>query len=107
MSQLGGDTDYHRFLESVFTVAKTTVQIAPMLAILFIGARVRALQIDPKNGAPQPWAQNCFYMCTYAVLVQCILIIMMPYVTQCECKRGESEGDVVFVGMSPAIGSVI
>lgn len=30
-----------------------TVQLAPMLCILFIGARMRALQIDPKNGAPQ------------------------------------------------------
>jgi hypothetical protein len=94
-------------LEGVFTMAKMTVNFAPMLCILFVGARMRALQIDPKNGNPQGWAQNCFYLCTYSVLAQCILVIAMPYVTSCECKRGMSEGDVVFVGLSPAIGSVM
>merc|ERR1719169_354377 len=108
MSELSGGTQSKAIqkLEGVFTMAKMTVNFAPMLYILFVGARMRALQIDPKNGAPQAWAQNCFYLCTYSVMVQCILIIAMPYVTSCEIKRGVSEGDVVFVGLSPAIGSV-
>merc|ERR1719321_1694473 len=38
-----------------------TMFFAPMMAILFIGARMRALQMDPVYGAPQKWAQNCFY----------------------------------------------
>merc|ERR1719487_719869 len=107
MTQLGGPSAFKSKLEGVFTMAKMTVNFAPMLCILFVGARMRALQIDPKHGNPQPWAQNCFYLCTYSVLAQCILIIAMPYVTQCECKRGVSEGDVVFVGLSPAVGSVM
>merc|ERR1719161_321369 len=45
-----------------------TMFFAPMMAVLFIGARMRALQMDPINGSPQKWAQDCFYMCTYAVL---------------------------------------
>jgi len=94
-------------LEAVFTMAKLTVNFAPMLCILFIGARMRALQIDPKNGNPQKWAQNCFYLCTYSVLIQCILVIALPYATGCEAKRGASEGDVTFVGLSPTIGSVV
>merc|ERR1719380_305178 len=44
-----------------------TMFFAPMIAVLCIGARMRALQMDPINGAPQRWAQNTFYMCTYAV----------------------------------------
>merc|ERR1719375_745230 len=38
-----------------------TMFFAPMMAVLFIGARMRAMQMDPINGAPQRWAQNCFY----------------------------------------------
>merc|ERR1719316_5755 len=46
--------------------AISTMFFAPMAAVLFIGARMRALQMDPINGAPQKWAQNCFYAVSYA-----------------------------------------
>merc|ERR1719359_2334030 len=55
--------------------AIVTMFFAPMIAVLCIGARMRALQMDPINGNPQKWAQNCFYMCTYAVMMQCIFAI--------------------------------
>ena len=44
-----------------------TVNMAPMLCILFIGARMRALQIDPQSGHPPAYAQNAFYWCAYSV----------------------------------------
>jgi hypothetical protein len=56
--------------ENAMLTACKAMNFAPMLAILFIGARMRALQMDPIHGHPQKWAQNCFYMCTYAVLAQ-------------------------------------
>ena len=43
---------------------------APMLCILFLGARMRALQMDPAHGDPQRFAQDCFYMISYATLLQ-------------------------------------
>merc|ERR1719311_1000048 len=58
--------------------AISTLFFAPMMAVLFIGARMRALQMDPVNGAPQPWAQNCFYMCTYATAAQVIISVAVP-----------------------------
>merc|ERR1719506_1316590 len=63
-----------------------TMSFAPMLAVLFIGARMRAMQMDPIRVPIQKWAQNCFYMCTYAVLVQCILAIITPLVLGGEVK---------------------
>ena len=51
--------------EKALDAATMSVMFAPMLAILFIGARMRALQMDPVNGAPQKLAHNCFFMCTY------------------------------------------
>merc|ERR550514_2046371 len=39
-------------------------------------------------------------------MAQCLLVILMPYVTSCECKKGDSEGDVVFVGLPNSIAAV-
>jgi len=52
------------------------VNLAPMLCILFIVARMRALQMDPKWGRPQPWAEACFYACVGSVVAQTLLIII-------------------------------
>merc|ERR1719247_2926379 len=49
------------------------------------------------HGAPQWWAQYCFYLCTYSVMVQAIMIVLVPLCVSCECKQGASEGDVMFV----------
>merc|ERR550514_2657762 len=74
-----------------------TMYFAPMMAVLFIGARMRALQMDPINGAPQKWAQNCFYMCTYAVMMQCIFAVAIPLVVGGSIKKGDKgEGDVEY-----------
>merc|ERR1719316_162011 len=48
----------------VMNEAATTVEFAPMLAILFLAARMRALQHD---GQPQKWAQDCMFAATYAM----------------------------------------
>jgi len=63
---------------------------------LFIGARMRALQIDPVNGNPQKWAQDCFYLCAYSVLVQLALVLVVPLALNGKCKEGSTEGDVTF-----------
>merc|ERR1719160_1760398 len=60
--------------------AVCTMFFAPMIAVLCIGARMRALQMDPINGNPQKWAQSCFYMCTYAIALQCLFAIATPLV---------------------------
>ena len=38
--------------------AKATVQFAPMLSVLFVMTRMRALQITQQKGAPQGWVQD-------------------------------------------------
>jgi hypothetical protein len=80
----------------IWQLATNTVNFAPMLSVLFIGARMRALQLDPKHGNPQTWAQNCFYMCTYSLAVQLALVIIVPGLLGGRCVRGDSEGDISF-----------
>merc|ERR1719271_625927 len=41
---------------------KATVQFCPMLAILFVGMRMRALQITSQQGAPQGYAQQAMFL---------------------------------------------
>merc|ERR1719375_2975625 len=65
-------------LKITFQQAADTVVLAPMLCVLFIGARMRALQIDPKNGSPQKWAQTLFYVCAYGLLVGTCLCLLTP-----------------------------
>jgi hypothetical protein len=79
-----------------------------MMAVLFIGARMRALQMDPINGAPQKWAQNCFYMCTGAIQLQCCLAIAVPLVLGGSVKKGDKgEGDVEYEVNNKMIGTVL
>merc|ERR1719443_2839038 len=72
------------------------MNFAPMLAVLFIAARMRALQMDPVHGHPQTWAQNCFYMCTYALMAQTILCIAIPVVLGGKASKGKVEGDMEY-----------
>jgi len=55
--------------------ARLTIQFCPMLAVLFLAVRVRALQVTDRQGGPQPWAQIAMAVCTAAVLVQLVLVV--------------------------------
>jgi hypothetical protein len=93
--------------ENAMMTATASINFAPMLAVLFIGARMRALQMDPVSGNPQRWAQNCFYMCTYALLAQTICSICVPLVLQGEVKPGKAEGDMEYTVENKTFGTVL
>jgi len=61
--------------------AKSTVQFAPMLAVLFIATRMRALQMTDNQGAPQGWVQDGMYLATWSVLIQFLMCLIMPFFT--------------------------
>merc|ERR550514_1255377 len=90
----------HNFFGDTFDKAMKTATLsmffAPMLAVLFIGARMRALQMDPVHGHPQRWAQNCFFMCTYALLAQTCLCVAIPVLLGGKAKKGKVEGDMEY-----------
>merc|ERR1719408_531321 len=61
--------------------AKATVQFAPILSVLFVATRMRALQITDNKGAPQGYVQNGMYLASWAVLVQFLMCLLMPVFT--------------------------
>merc|ERR1719217_521579 len=65
--------------------ARATVQFCPMLSILFVGVRMRALQIRP---ASEGGAQEGMFLCTYSLLIQVLMVMILPLFT-----RGAPEMD--------------
>merc|ERR1719353_473266 len=74
------------------------VQTIPMLCVLFVGVRMRALQLDPAEGAPQQWVQDAMVMTTWAMLVQTVVAIALPFTT------GELEGVMID---APAVSNIL
>merc|ERR1719271_401116 len=98
---------FSKFEDAMLDSTKA-MNFGPMLCVLFIGARMRALQMDPLNGAPQKGAQNCFFMCTYAVVAQVLISIAVPLVLGGSVKKGKVEGDMEYEGVSnPAFGAIL
>jgi len=82
--------------EKVMMRAADTLGMAPMLCILFLAARMRALQMDPVGGNPQKWAQNCFFVCTYSLIAQTLFAVIVPLVLKGDVKEPRMEGEVDF-----------
>merc|ERR1719247_2179319 len=93
-SQSAGGQLFTSNFETVMLRAADTLAMAPMLSVLFLAARMRALQMDPVTGNPQKWAQNCFYACTYALICQTILAIVVPLFLSGKVEKNDKvEGD--------------
>ena len=90
--ELSGWTPFITKLKSTLALARNTINVAPMLVILFIGARMHALQVDSKHDSPQRWVV-CFYDCITSVCVQTLPVILVPFCSECECKEGPSGSD--------------
>merc|ERR1719272_341607 len=72
-----------------------------MLAILFLAARMRALQHD---GQPQTWAQDCMFAATGAMCATTLLAIIVPLVLGGTQTTNEATGEVTFEVPNPSLG---
>merc|ERR1719456_2168745 len=63
--------------------------------------------MDPVNGAPQKWAQNCFFMCAYATALQTILCVTIPVVLGGKAKKGNVEGDMEYEVNNTGLATVL
>merc|ERR1719335_2094069 len=88
----------------VMNAAATTVEFAPMLAILFLSARMRALQHD---GQPQKWAQDCMFAATYAMCATTLLAILVPVMMGGTMKTNPQTKETTFETPNPALGYVL
>jgi len=80
-------------LVGIMNGAAATVEFAPMLAIVFLSARMRALQ---HNSQPHVWAQNCMYAATCALCLTTILSIVVPAFLPGTVKRCQRTKELTF-----------
>merc|ERR1719482_2590036 len=92
--------DFSRVV-GVMNAAATTVEFGPMLAILFLAARMRALQHD---GQPQPWAQNGMFAATGALSVTTLLAVVVPLALNGSMKINEKTKEATFEVPNPTLG---
>lgn len=100
--QFGYKSQHSQNLLGALKLCEITVAFAPMLCILFIGARMRALQIGTE---PQQWAKDCFFYCAYAILAQLILIVVTVLFLGGDVKKGSTDSDVTFTHKSTAVNA--
>lgn len=66
--------------ERILNAGLPTLDCVPMLCILYVSARMRALQVHP-SGAPQLWAQDMMYVGTYSLISQLCVSLVLTYFT--------------------------
>merc|ERR1719261_1985992 len=72
-----------------------TIMFCPILAILFVGTRMRALQMTNNKGAPQGWAQDGMYLATWSIFIQFIMVIIAGVCTG-EKAKTDADGNVTW-----------
>lgn len=92
-------------LESTVLAARNSVQFCPILAILFVSCRMRALQITQQKGDPQGWAQEAMNIILAATVVQIFCCLTLPIFTGIATKT-DNEGNAEY-DLKPLIGAYV
>jgi len=88
-------------IQNMMNNAASAVEFAPQLAILFLAARMRALQHD---GQPQKWAQTCMYSATAALCINALLACVVPLVMGGTMKTNPVTKEKTFEVPNPVTG---
>lgn len=88
----------------IMHAASTTCEFAPMLSILFLAARMRALQHDAQ---PQEWAQHCMYFSTAAMCMTTLLSIVAPWALGASVEVNQITKEASFKVPNPMIGNIL
>jgi len=85
-------------VQLLFWRARHAVNLAPMLCVLFIVARMRALQMDPKHGNPPTYAQVGMYCAAGAMVFQVVMSIALPLIDRnAYILPGPVQGQIILV----------
>lgn len=75
--------------QNTVIAAKASVQLCPMLSVLVLGCRMRALQISHNQGNPQNWAQDWISTMAFASLIQILCSLSLPIFTGIATKTDD------------------
>jgi len=89
-----------RKLQSVFESAEQSLAFAPMLCVMMIGVRLRAIQLRIRD--PQSWAQVAMYVATWTVVIQVFAAVMIVCVTPSDDEVEKESSRSHRRGMDPS-----
>merc|ERR1719316_315358 len=73
--------------------ASDTMFYAPMVCMMFVGFRMRVLQLTKGQGAPQEYVQFAMHSVTYSILANTLCVMLVPIFTNTELEI-EGTGEV-------------
>ncbi|CAK0823376.1 unnamed protein product [Prorocentrum cordatum] len=85
-------------------MAECTAKLCPMLAILFIGARLRAVQLHRDGGSPQCW--DAMYSAAWALLVQLLVALVVGQLVSSASVDPSLGGSQVYKGVAYVPGRI-
>merc|ERR1719271_1640763 len=74
--------------------ASDTMFYAPMVCMMFVGFRMRVLQLTKGQGAPQEWVQFSMHAVTYSILATTVMVLVVPIFTPSGSLEIEETGEV-------------
>jgi hypothetical protein len=81
-------------IQKILKDAATTVNYAPMLAILLLAVRMRTNYLTQNKGHPQVWVQMWMYCATYAILLMTLIVVVIPLFTGQTIGVDQKTGDL-------------
>merc|ERR1719236_91305 len=81
-------------IQDILKTATFTVNYAPMLAVLFLGCRMRVTWLTQGKGNPPEYVQAAMYCSTYAVLAMTLCVCVIPIFTGKVMKVDPKTGDI-------------
>merc|ERR1719217_1104582 len=81
-------------IQDILKTATHTVSFAPMLAVLFLGCRMRVTWLTQGKGNPPEYVQAAMYCATYAVLGMTLCCVVIPLFTGKIIATSSKTGDI-------------
>merc|ERR1719335_141796 len=81
-------------IQDILKTATYTVAFAPMLAVLFLGCRMRVTWLTQGKGNPPEYVQAAMYCATYAVLAMTLCVCVIPLFTGKVISVDPKTGDI-------------
>merc|ERR1719258_188567 len=81
-------------LQKALKHASETVFYAPMVCMMFVGFRMRVLQLSKGTGDPQDWVRFSMQAVTYSILANTLLVLLVPLFTASEVELEKETGEL-------------
>merc|ERR1719326_1393761 len=85
--------DWNKYMEPL-KQATYSVNFCPMLAVLFLGCRMRVTWLTQGKGNPPEYVQAAMYCATYSVLATTLCVLVIPNFTGSKLDIDDKTGDI-------------